>query len=193
MNIPSKSYISISSSPRQLYYAESPHMETRDGRIDDDDMFLEKFQIRHDRMVKAKSALSEEYTYDSLSSCAPSISRPTNSCSEGEDDDELTSPLVLRQLPTSCQHQQRKRETQKTLQTSEQVQNILTGNIGTASCFDSFLRACDAIVRAIVEEVDINDNENDKCIRGSSDSGPRQTIGEKVVRFDLSRNTLFLF
>lgn len=191
MNIPSKSHISISSSPRQLYYAESPHMETRDRRIDDDDMFLEKFQIRHDRMVKAKAALIEEYTYDSLSSCAPSISRPTNSCSEGEDDDEVTSLLVLRQLPTSCQHQQRKRETQKTLQ-SEQVQNTLTGNVGTASCFDSFLRACGAIVRAIIEEVDINDKENDKCIR-SSDSGPRQTIGEKVVRFDLSRNTLFLF
>lgn len=191
MNIPSKSHISTSSSPRQLYYAESPHMETRDRRIDDDDMFLEKFQIRHDRMVKAKAALIEEYTYDSLSSCAPSISRPTNSCSEGEDDDEVTSLLVLRQLPTSCQHQQRKRETQKTLQ-SEQVQNTLTGNVGTASCFDSFLRACDAIARAIIEEVDINDNENDKCIR-SSDSGPRQTIGEKVVRFDLSRNTLFLF
>lgn len=180
MNIPSKSYISISSSPRQLYYAESPHMETRDRRINDDD-----------RMVKAKAALIEEYTYDSLSSCAPSISRPTNSCSEGEDDDEVTSLLVLRQLPTTCQHQQRKRETQKTLQ-SEQVQNILTGNIGTASCFDSFLRACDAIARAIIEEVDINDNENDKCIR-SSDTGPRQTVGGKVVRFDLSRNTLFLF
>lgn len=191
MNIPSRSH--ISSSTRQLYCADdSPHMETRDRRIDDGDMFLEKLEIRHDRMVKAKSALIKGYSYDCLSPCPTSTSRPENSSSEGEEDDELTS-LVLRQLSTTYQHQQRKRETQKPLE-SEQVQsNVLTENIGKASCLDSFLRACDAIARAIIEELETNDDENDKCTRCNDNGRRNNTIGRKVVRFDLSRNTIFLF
>ena len=192
MNISSRSH--SSSSTRQLYCADdSPHMETRDRRIDDGDMFLEKCIIKHDPLVRAKAAIARGYTYDSLSPCPTNTPRPENSCSEGEEeDDELTS-LVLRQLSTTYQHQQRKRETQKPLE-SEQVQsNILAENIGTASCLDSFLRACDAIARAIIEEIETNDDENDKCTSCNDIGRRNNTIGRKVVRFDLSRNTIFLF
>ena len=202
MNIPSNSFVSISSSssPRHLCCTDSPNMKTRgDTRIDDGDMFLEKGNIKHDTLVKAKSAIAWGYnSYESLSPRATSTCRPTIYYSEGkeeEDDDDEFTLQVLRQLSTTCQHQQHKRETQETQLTSKPVQSdALNETIGKVSCFDSFLRACDAIAKAIVEEVDTYyDNENEKCTRSNASVRRIDKIGRKVVRFDLSRNTILLF
>lgn len=191
MNIPSNSFTSsISSSPpRHVWSTDSPHLKTSDIRIDNGDLLLEKCDIKHDTLANAKSAIAWGYTsHENASPRATSTCRPTvYYSSEGDKEKQ--------QLSTICQHQQHKRENQETELTSEQAQSdVLNENIGTASCFDSFLRACDAIATVIMEEVDTNDDGNETCTRGNNDSvRSNNVIGRKVVRFDSSRNTTFLF
>ena len=179
MNIPSNSFTSISSSPHRVWCTDSPHLKKSDIRIDNGDIYLEKCDIKHNTLVNAKSAIAWGYTsYEHVLSprATSTCTRPTVYYSTEGDEEE-------QQLSTMCQHQQHKRETQETELTLEQAQSdVLNENIGTASCFDSFLRACDAIATVIMEEVDTNDDENETCTRGNNISmRSNNVIGRKIT------------